>query len=313
MANGFTNPRFVSEMGGRPLVELPIHLVGHSRGGSLVCEVSRLLGQRGVWVDHVTTLDAHPLNNDGFEALDWLFYSAVDAPARAYETVLFADSYYQDSHLVVNGMPVPGSFWRRQTTLNGGYVNVKTGSHSDVHLWYHGTIDWRTPAHDSEAWITTDERYNWWTESETFGFLAGYTYSLIGRSDRLSTVRPNGSNSSSVRQGFNQQWDLSAGLGDNRYSVGGIGGDWPNPIRLNITSTNTVRQGDTSSAFVYYQWARPTSEHLSVELFADEDLNPLNGNEHLVKSGTASGTTASQIGGGAIDFTWDPKGTKPGR
>lgn len=95
--------------------------------------------------------------------------------------------------------------------------------------------------------------------------------------------------------------------------MGGIGGDWPNPIRLNVTSTNTVRQGDISSAFVYYQWARPTSEHLSVELFADEDLNPLNGNEHLVKSGTASGTTASQIGGGAIDFTWDPKGTKPGR
>jgi len=37
---------FVPELGGRSLAEFPIHLIGHSRGGSVVTEMARLLGHR---------------------------------------------------------------------------------------------------------------------------------------------------------------------------------------------------------------------------------------------------------------------------
>lgn len=39
-----------------PFAQMPIHLIGHSRGGSVVSELARLLGERGIWVNQVTML-----------------------------------------------------------------------------------------------------------------------------------------------------------------------------------------------------------------------------------------------------------------
>ncbi len=129
----FWQTNLIAELDGHPLADFPIHLVGHSRGGSLVCEVSRKLGERGIWVDHVTNLDTYPVSGD--------------APAASYENVLFSESYYQKINAFIKGDPVPGSFARKQTEADGGYsgfLNIYNG-HSDVHLWYHGTIDLNTP------------------------------------------------------------------------------------------------------------------------------------------------------------------------
>jgi hypothetical protein len=284
---------FISELGGHALVELPLHLIGHSRGGSLICEVSRLLGTNGVWVDHLSTLDPHPLNDPAFSA-DSLAYTNVDAPARTYVNVLYHDNYWQDDDFLINGLAVAGAYVRKLNNFSGGYSGFG-GSHSDVHLWYHGTLDWRVPAGDTEASLTISQRQTWWNAYEFGGTNAGFRYSLIGGSDRLSTDRPLGTGTPAIFDGFNQWWDLGAGSSSNRTPIASNNGNWPDLIRFNRTSTNNVVQGQGTPLRFYYQWAHPTNEFATVSIFLDDDFNPLNTNQVLLQQISVPASGASFV------------------
>ncbi len=270
VVNALFQTNFISELGGHALAELPIHLIGHSRGGSLMSMISEILGVNGVWVDQLTTLDPHPLNNDGF--ID-IIYTAEDAPCRTYENVLFHDNYYQTISGLIRGEPVSGAYIRELTYLDGGYSGVG-GAHSDVHLWYHGTVDARVPASDYAANITSAERQTWWTSVENTGRNAGFYYSRIGRGNRASTTRPV-SSGAQIRDGLNQRWDFGAGSVNNRSSLATNNGKWPSLIKFNLTGTNLVAFGESSNIKLFYQWAQPASSNATVTFYLDDDLNPL--------------------------------------
>jgi hypothetical protein len=101
-----------------PWAELPIHLIGHSRGGSVVSELAWELGKAGVWIDELSTLDPRPVIDD--------------ANVQPPENVLLADNYYQTDGLIT-GVPVAGA-------ANYDLSGTTWADHGAVHDFYQATI-----------------------------------------------------------------------------------------------------------------------------------------------------------------------------
>ena len=60
-----------TRIAGKTWLDVPLHLIGHSRGASLVAALAKDLGEAGVWVDKVTYLDPYPIDGDyGFSGSD---------------------------------------------------------------------------------------------------------------------------------------------------------------------------------------------------------------------------------------------------
>jgi len=271
---------FIADLNGHALAELPLHFAGHSRGASLVAELARILGAQGIWVDQVTTLDPYPL-------------SVTSDPAmKNYANVFFSDNYWQTTD-IPSGQSLPGAYNRFLSNLSGGYPSGS--AHSDVHLWYHGTIDLATPAMDNSAIITAAERTNWWTALEARGTNTGFRWSLIAGGDRLSTLEPNGSGNGRVNDGFNRFWDLGAGVTGNRSALPANNGTWPNVIRCNLAATNPVSPGQSFSVGFYSQFGSNTLVNSTVKFYADRDLNPYDGNETFLVQTNLSGTGTNAV------------------
>ncbi|HXU75752.1 MAG TPA: hypothetical protein VN794_04245 [Methylomirabilota bacterium] len=274
-------------IGGRTLAELPLHLVGHSRGASVITEMARLLGAQGIWVDHVTTLDPHPVSLFG------------DPSMKNYANILFADNYWQNLGNNITdptGQSIPGAYNRQLTNLTGG----NTLNHSDVHLWYHGTVQLTTPASDTETSITSTERQAWWVPLENAGTNTGFRYSLLGGGDRLSNLEPLGANKGRIRDGFNQVWELGAGTNGSRNPLPANNGLWPNLLRLNRSTTNSLSPGDPLPLSFYYQFGSSPSASAVLEFALDPDANPYNTNETAVYSGILNGTGTNSVAFGSL-------------
>lgn len=248
------------------VAELPLHLIGHSRGASLLGEVCRLLGTNGLWVDHFTMLDPHPIDCVGLGGL-----GIRDAPMGVATNVLFADNYYrQDTDPTdFNGESVSGAKNRYLDDLTGGHQGLLGADHSDVHLWYHGTIDLRTPVSyvddGKTLTITSGMRAAWWTSSENRGTNTGYYFGRISGGTLNGGTRPVGPNEGLRFAGAAREPTTVATSGANT---------WDNVQIVDLTSDRTVTQGSAFGVQLYYE---DRNRDATIEIGLDTDANPYNG------------------------------------
>jgi hypothetical protein len=118
---------------------------------------------------------------------------------------------------------------------------------------------------------------------------------MIGGGNRTSPDMPLGAGFGSVRDGYNQRWDLGAGLANNRVSLDANNGVWPNVLTIKRTTAHDVVQGAAMPITFHYQWAKPETETASVAVYLDSDFNPINGNEKLLQTMNIPGSGAVSV------------------
>ena len=266
--------------GHRALAELPVHLIGHSRGGALVCELARELGERGIVVDQVTMLDPHPLTLADPQPPG---AATIDAAPAIYGNVVFADAYSQ-TNTYPKGRWVAGAYNRSWNGLAGGYNGAGggPGDHPNVHLLYQGTIDLGNPVRNGEAEMGAAEREAWFNAYEAAGTNAGHAYSrMAGRLDRTATNRPV-AGGEAVRSGLHASGAF--GGAGARAELARAGEQWPNVGLLEIRrsgaalgkGTHAVSNGE---ALEIRMASMDRDGGYAVELRLDADRCPYNGND----------------------------------
>ncbi len=244
-----------------PFAEVPIHLIGHSRGAAVVDDLAEQLGRYGIWVDHVTYLDAHPLDGSPGDLDD-----ADDTPISSYANVLFSDSFFRNLNVSITN-PV-GEFVASSANFN---LNAVAGMvHTTVHTFYHGTIQPSATAVTGGNSIQS----SWYTSPRSD---IGFRFSRLGGGDRTSPA-------------------VSAGL---LASLGGSAvrpeaprdatvAQWPNVANLRLGANRVLNQNATSTLSFAFADRDSTS---NLRVFLDNDDNPYNGTVKEVTSKTLPSTT----------------------
>jgi hypothetical protein len=309
------NDIVTGQNGQRPLAELPIHLIGHSRGGGLICELARLLGNYGVVVDQLTPLDPHPLTASDPQPLPPT-PAVIDTPAAIYQNVVFADVYIQTNAYPM-GEYLSGGYNRIWASLIGGYNNNAApyntyAEHRNVLLLYQGTITLTNPVYNGEATMGATERAAWYNTYEAAGTNTGFTYSRLEGSGVRSSANTPVAGGDGIVAGLNNA-SVFGGSGA-RSSLAWSSAVWPNVAQLQVVSNGTALGSGTYQIpigttlqlpYVYLDY----SNGCTVTLHVDTDRNPYNSNDVAVLSTNACAATGATYTQGTIN--WNTAGMSP--
>ena len=254
------------------LAELPIHLIGHSRGASLMSALSQDLGQAGVWVDQLTSLDPHPVDgvNDFFGA------DFGDAKMASYDNVAFADDYWRTdgdaNNFDFDGEPVVGA---HQGNLNSTVQkNFIASAHAAVTAYYAGTIDTSSLNGGDHPVISS-----WYkgTAAAPSRSATGFAFAALGGSTRPAD-------------------GVSKLLGGKapRTAAGQSGSQWANALNFTYRSNATISAGTTVATQFFVADRDSTAR---VDVYIDADTNPYDGASLL----TGKTFPASSLLGGRVN------------
>jgi hypothetical protein len=236
-----------------PFAELPIQVIGHSRGGSVVSSLAGRLGQLGLWVDQLTTLDPHPLTTSDLQPSP----PVIDPPISVYDNVVFADNYWETNQFYPHGQSVSGAF--------NQFLSASGINHSTVHTYYHGTAA-RNATSDGDggtinaAWYTGDERAT-----------SGFNYSRI-----LGGARPSGGLSG-----------LAGGSQPRTHIALTTTSPYANVGSLSIAGGSSGLFADGAAIDLDYRY-QDVNGGGSVSFYLDGDTNPYNGNVKALGAADAS-------------------------
>lgn len=249
------------------LAELPIHLIGHSRGAGVMSELARALGEAGIWVDQLTLLDPHPL-----EAGDAFFSvrsGGADPVISLFNNVITAENFRQnDSSFFPNGVAVPAT---HEVNLSPLSPDV---SHSGVHAYYHGTID-RNAVSDGAG------------ESISSAWYVGAPH---GPRDQVGFARSRLGGLPPLASGT----DARLGGTASRPPLTAVGPQWPNILLGSVASPLTLGQTTRIDYPIYYS---DRDSGATVRAFFDVDTNPYNG---TVADAGSTSVAQSDFGGTSV-------------
>src|SRR4051812_45038678 len=232
---------------------LPIHLAGHSKGGSLVSEISKDFGKRGIWVDQMTGLD--PVGGTVVDILGQK-YTFGDPEMASYDNVIFVDDYYRVG-IEPNGQSFDGAHVVNLSSIvSDSYLY---GAHNGVTAYWDGTIDL---AAKSAGGLPIDSSWYGKGGDKPARDQVGFAFSRMG-----GVTRP--------LDGLSQAFGGSA----SRKSAGQSGTQF-----ANITSISL--NGTTLSALVNDRDGGAT-----ITFFFDTDHNPLNSNSGSTLGSTSISKT----------------------
>ena len=229
---------------GRWLFASDVHLIGHSRGVSVNTDIAQRLGELGIWVEQFTALDPCPYKDDH--------------PVQIWNNVDYADNYFETFDWI-HGEAVSGTHALQFTSgeISGGYGGF-AGYHSNIHLWYHGTIDTSPTASQDGHTVPT----NWYQGNKGPRAQIGYYYSAVvgGQPRALDGV--------AVALGGAA---ARVAIADQSQAV------WPNILYLAMGAPDSSITVGTPLGVAY--WFQDYDSSAVSTFYFDPDQNPYNGNE----------------------------------
>jgi hypothetical protein len=244
-----------------PLAEGTIQLIGHSRGGSMIAELARGLGNVGIWVDHLTFLDPRPVPSD-----------PLNISVRS--NVIFADNYYQtsgDGLFVPNGVTVSGA-------VNTGPLKVEGSglghTHNNIILFYQGTVDTSSTANIQSVKVPN----SWYADNNVNRETTGFYYAHGGGG---AWARP----ASGLSSAFGGSVSRSAAARTSGAA------QWANVSSINVSATTLAPMQSFTASFRYSSF----NTNASMQWYLDPDTNPYNNNSLALGNASTLGATGENV------------------